>query len=400
MTDLIKNITDLLHSNQLLTGGLGVLIGGSALAIFWRGYGYLIRLLNYLFFVEINFTSMDDSFLPVQAWLFNQKYTKKRCSHLMVKNIKKYRNDIDSTLESEQQIFIPAYGKHYFLYGMRPCALNFYKTEERQASHHITEYISLRIFCLFFKLKYAESIVKLTYQDYNKDEYTDTHIFTCQDRYGGWRQTIKKKIRQSPILASNNEYQELINDITRFLNNEKWYSERGINYKRGFLFTGPPGGGKTSCILSLAQHFKKHIYMLNLSSDEITDASFTDLISTLPKDAFLAIEDLGNKKDESKKKTKTITISTILNVLDGLMTPDKLIFFITTNHPENIDDALKRPGRIDIVKEFNNSNTYQCRTIFRRFLPDADTSQENQFVTNMLNKPMSLLENELIKLSK
>jgi chaperone BCS1 len=45
---------------------------------------------------------------------------------------------------------------------------------------------------------------------------------------------------------------KLLEDIEHFNNSEEWYLERGIPYKKSFLFYGPPGTGKTSIIKALS----------------------------------------------------------------------------------------------------------------------------------------------------
>jgi chaperone BCS1 len=398
---MIEQLTKFFNNNQLFSGGAFLLLGGSVMALFWKGYGYFITLVNYLFFVQINFCNIDDAFKPMQTWLFNHKYTRKRCSNLMVRNIRRYNKDLSDN-NDDQQIFIPSYGTHYFFVGWRPTILSYTKTEDKDA-YTVKEYINIKIFCLFQKLKFAERIVQETAKIFKKSNYNETLIYTCIEQYGEWHMLLKKKIKQQPILESPEAYNLIIDDIQKFLNNEKWYADRGINYKRGLLFAGPPGGGKTSCILSLAQYFKRHVYIINLSSENINDNKFMELVTSLPKDAILAIEDLGEiKKAENKdEKTKNkITLSTVLNVLDGLLTPERLIFIITTNHPDSLDEALKRPGRIDLYKEFPHANTYQTRTIYKRFFPESSQTDEDEFVKENTGKSMSQLENELIKLTK
>ena len=59
----------------------------------------------------------------------------------------------------------------------------------------------------------------------------------------------------------------------------------------------------------------------------------------------------SNNKYFSKKNTDDITLSFILNVLDGVQETPGRIMIMTSNYIQKIDKALKRPGRIDICLE-------------------------------------------------
>ena len=60
-------------------------------------------------------------------------------------------------------------------------------------------------------------------------------------------------------------------DIRAFLGRGRWYAERGIPYRRGYLLYGPPGSGKTSFIQALAGELGYNICLLNLSERGLTD---------------------------------------------------------------------------------------------------------------------------------
>lgn len=63
-----------------------------------------------------------------------------------------------------------------------------------------------------------------------------------------------------------------------------------------------------------------------------------------------------------------VTFSGLLNALDGVAssTSQRLVF-MTTNHPERLDSALVRPGRVDLSTHLGNATPYQARTLFKRF---------------------------------
>ena len=155
----------------------------------------------------------------------------------------------------------------------------------------------------------------------------------------------------------------VLSDISNFQTKQEQYAAKGIPYRRGYMFHGPPGTGKTSSISALANALGMGINTINLSS--ITGKSLIDALAH--SDKLIVFEDVdaisaaNTRKEQAKtsesnssevKSTaedifETITLSELLNAIDGSVTGQNLIFIFTTNHPEKLDPALMRPGRID-----------------------------------------------------
>jgi chaperone BCS1 len=159
----------------------------------------------------------------------------------------------------------------------------------------------------------------------------------------------------STVFTSNNEAQQLVDHLTEFSGKRDWYVERGIPYHTGVLLTGEPGTGKTSLIHAVATETGRSLYYLNLGSVE-DDKELIDLVSSGRNWArsILVIEDADatgvdtGREQKAKTKTKQLTLSAMLNMLDGLLTPDGLVVLATSNHPERLDPALLRSGRFDL----------------------------------------------------
>ena len=64
-----------------------------------------------------------------------------------------------------------------------------------------------------------------------------------------------------------------------------------------------------------------------------------------------------------------VTLSGLLNVLDGFTAPTGVLFVMTTNHVERLDPALLRPGRIDYKLYLGKASDRQKMELYRRFFP-------------------------------
>lgn len=141
---------------------------------------------------------------------------------------------------------------------------------------------------------------------------------------------------------------ELVNDIQNFLAKKPLYQRIGIKFKRSYLLSGPPGTGKTTLVFAIADWLDRPVYYLNPSGFS-DDNTFEDFVTTIEDDSIVLIEDVDifwTDRDDIKGTTK-VSFQSILNVLDGVHSPDNILFFMTTNKPERFDEALIRKGRLD-----------------------------------------------------
>lgn len=183
------------------------------------------------------------------------------------------------------------------------------------------------------------------------------------------------------VVLKQNQMEDLMNDLGDFLTKEEWYQSRDIPYTRHYMFWGRPGTGKSSCIKALAGHTKRHLYYLILSEVK-SDADLLSLMEKIPFDqSILVIEDIdcasdivasrGNKedkKDETESPSCTLTLSGLLNAIDGgMMNSHGRILIMTTNHPEKLDPALVRPGRVDRRYQFDKCDQFQIEGLYFNF---------------------------------
>lgn len=211
------------------------------------------------------------------------------------------------------------------------------------------------------------------YFNKNKDIYEFFKVFIPSPK-GHWDLISKNKKRSIDTVFIKNK-DEIIKDIDEFLSSEEDYQIFGHPYKRNYLFFGPPGNGKTSLISAIASQYNLDIYLMSFSIN-ITDEIFKKLISTLPINGLLVIEDIDGLFDEKEKKQ--VSISTILNIMDGLAKKNRLITIMTTNHYDRLSDAFKRAGRIDMNVEFDIASIDSFNQIIQFFCKykNIDMSQE------------------------
>lgn len=253
----------------------------------------------------------------------------------------------------------------------------------------------LEMFCIFVANQYARSKIDAVW----------TQKMFCNSG-NNWKQESMgmNKRRIETVIMPNEENTLLLRTITDFVDSEDWYIERGINYKKAFLFYGPPGTGKTSMIKALSYEIKRHIHFLNLSLVE-SDEQLNKLLSAIDlKTTIIVIEDIDamsnitHKRhdkpvedkqaddtpapadDKHKETGSRLTLSGLLNQLDGLHNTHGMLLVMTSNHPEVLDEALIRDGRVDEKILFPSCTYDQIYMMFQNFYGD-EIFTKNELLT-------------------
>jgi chaperone BCS1 len=181
---------------------------------------------------------------------------------------------------------------------------------------------------------------------------------------------------------------EIMQDAVMFLESKDFYYEKGIPWRRGYLFYGIPGSGKTSLAIWLSTCLHKSLYCI--SSRDCSCGNFEDALAGLPTGAIVLIEDadclfqsgIGSRENsrdtagelhlgakEDYDEDNKMTLSDFLNAVDGVSShKDGRILIMTTNHVESIDAAILRPGRIDKKIEFTYADDYQLKLLCERMM--------------------------------
>ena len=328
----------------------------------------------------------DAAFVWVKEWFLEQQF---------LKRIR--RVDLDTTVRNERIAMIPAPGKHWFWYAGRPFAVWFSRTENtHERSGRRVESLTFQTLgrTRVFLQHFVDDVVSC----HLKRQGVQSYLYVYND---GWDyiESYSPRALESVVLEPG-EKEHLIEDVAKFRKSKKRYEHLGVPYHRGYLFYGPPGTGKTSLVSALGERFGLSIYVINLA--EFTDRSLTSAVNQVPANSVLLFEDIDcmrgtQARDETdsgggqntatglntKEKASTsngVTLSGLLNVLDGFHAPTGVLFVMTTNHIEKLDAALLRPGRIDYKLYLGNASDHQKVELYRRFFPDSSEREARQFI--------------------
>ena len=223
-----------------------------------------------------------------------------------------------------------------------------------------------------------------------------------------WTKVATRPSRPMDTVVLDHDQKDLVlKDINEYLHpaSPRWYANRGIPYRRGYLFHGPPGTGKTSLSFAIAGIFGIDIYCISLLEPTLTEEDLGVLFNNLPRRCVVLLEDIDSaglirrddsgeddsdpksteknsetqigheiskafksvqKKNDKDKNNQGISLSGLLNAIDGVASHEGRVLVMTTNYPEKLDEALVRPGRVDMKVAFTMASGSQIRELFAR----------------------------------
>ncbi|KAJ3133992.1 hypothetical protein HDU90_005340 [Geranomyces variabilis] len=323
---------------------------------------------------------------------------------------------------------------------------------------------------------------------------TRARYMRSQDGGWYWSSEIYASRGLDSVALDKQQEAILLRDLTNFHDDKAFYVRMGLPYRRGYLFSGPPGTGKTSLINAISATYNRDIYYMNLK-EIADDAALQSAFDSVPRNCILVFEDIDaqsgvvhsrerrsalremilqteererrekretrqrnrmkrREKKLAKKKRKEetgvstegesdddndseagkdglrtpvsmfddtdasstldlnlgdlklptrlasgemssvmgrFTLSTLLNCMDGHTLANATIIVMTSNHPEVLDPALIRPGRIDLHLTLSYCTRYQMQKMYRSVMDDANADPDFSSVDEQVIAPCDAL---------
>ncbi|KAL1794398.1 hypothetical protein ACET3X_007819 [Alternaria dauci] len=235
-----------------------------------------------------------------------------------------------------------------------------------------------------------------------------------------------RKRRLETIDMDLRKKQELLTDLQVFFaeGTEDYYWQNGTPYRRGYMFNGPAGTGKTSLSTAIASHYNLPLCVIDLAG--MDDTILQDKVKHLPPRCVILFEDIdaagivrertmmpktdaSDEEDETLPESESsdtwdpkpratepkkvdpkninplpppsrtkITLSGLLNTLDGPGSREGHIVILTTNAPDSLDEALYRPGRIDTQVYLGFADQITAAITFARIFGSDKHVKESQ----------------------
>ena len=362
---LVEILKDLFQEDFLNKALLLSIAGGTVTAVIMYGkelVKFIYERIRRSIVFSVKVEQTDDLFWQIETWLFRYYQKKYRNVIAYVGKIRVYspepqQENIESRSVIKDKKIKYRQEQDTVLILYKGSFIKVLKGRDKIENANSVE--SLFFDSFYISTLFRASKIKSMLSDvveYNLSLLSEEEIFYIYT-FDGWNWLRQKSITSKTIdnvIMNEKIKREFITDVNNFLKNKSWYKNRSIPYKRGYLFYGTPGNGKTSLALALSNYLKRDIYVMNIN-DISEDKGLIRAFNALENDSILLIEDLDTIfKIQRKLDKEKISFSTLLNCMDGVFFKEGIITIMTTNHKSVLDPALIRPGRIDLKIYFPN----------------------------------------------
>lgn len=393
VTDFFKNV----QNSQILllfaSGGILFTLINNAKSIFGRIADFVLELISF----SVHSVVIADYDIPPLIYKMNKVFAKTRVL---------WERDVEiqpsSSGYEEKKMTESAYGRSIRLVFGKLVVLDRSYTMQ---STKMAVKIRMRVF-FANKKRFLDRIMgEIEKCSLHEDDKTVTI------KMGKGITTVKPWRSVDSVYSNDNVVQKIRDDIRCFLGNRQVYTDSSSPWKFVALLSGVPGCGKTSAIHAIASEFGMDVRFLSLADEDFYDVARILSNTEDEKRRIIVIEDIdaintcmtdsrtkGGVTDADSQRLKRaaddtlkelgmydddedndddvvvsvskseLSLSSLLNLLDGIITPSGTIILLTTNHPERLDDAILRDGRVDSHYVFTDFSRETANRMIRDYL--------------------------------
>ncbi|EFQ33488.1 hypothetical protein CGRA01v4_13619 [Colletotrichum graminicola] len=414
---------------------LVILCGGATFA--WRYFSdYLWEKVEKHLMSTVEVRTDDEIYNILMSWVAAQRFAKNSRRFVVNTNLssrswflwrwdddEEENDDVSSTDGSPSEFgqkkkplaYTPSFGSHSFWY--RGHLLLFKRSQNREQASYlvVSEREEISLSCFGRNPWILKELLQEARAEYQEKDSQKTMIYRGSTRVGTteptWQRCMARTSRPfSTVILNEKTKKDIVDDVADYLSptTRKWYSNRGIPWRRGYLLTGPPGTGKSSLSLALAGFFKMRIYIVSLSSISANEENLATLFAELPRRCVVLLEDIdtaglthtredvgtndttGHKEgsgemvpgqltpgNPANQPSGRLSLSGLLNILDGVASQEGRVLIMTTNHVEKLDKALIRPGRVDQIVRFTLADDEIIGAIFRAIYAPLEGDEDD-----------------------
>jgi chaperone BCS1 len=375
---MLDSLAAALGGNTLVSGGVALALLGVA-AMWLRDLpAKFAAWARHFFVTTLTVDSRDELMFPALVDYMDSREALRRLNNFTVKAVRTNTSSYQSLHDELQQggrpatVFSPGEGFHLFVMDGRL----MWMKREVQVAASIFERISLST--LGRDKAPLETLVEAAMEHRIARELNRIAIYVPSPYSNEWtRARLGNNRKLDSVVLKAGQKEAIVDDLNRFFASHDRYESLGIPWRRGYLLYGPPGTGKTSLVTALASELALNVCVLSLASPNVTDEKIGNLLATVPRRSIILIEDVDAFFQQRSKADAQVKVSYsgFINALDGVAAHEGSVVFLTTNHPERIDEAAIRSGRVDFRMALGLCDADQLERMFLKFFDDREAAR-------------------------
>lgn len=158
------------------------------------------------------------------------------------------------------------------------------------------------------------------------------------------------KVARDDVILAEEAMARLDQHVFEFDRHRAALKGLGQSTRKGILLYGPPGTGKTHVIRYISSTLADHTTVL-ITAEQVRNLTRYMTLARTLQPSIVVLEDVdlvGRSRDSMNSPNTEVLLNRLLNEMDGLRADADILFILTTNRPEDIEEALaSRPGRVD-----------------------------------------------------